>query len=356
MDKEIVSLIESIKPDFSYQGSDGVLRAVMESHDNMIAIDNYIDAINVSSYDESVSEKVAELKKNASDNLGKAYDVIAEAIKAAIKKIKSLFISQFRKIQVLYNQAAEKVGATLAKLGSADKKFVPYEFEYVSPEKLKGFAAAYNPSEVANPSELQIFLKNFVSGQLNDITVDMAIEHSLANAGQYRLTDKEIENLTETIKIKCTVKDKEINISKAGLKAYFDHGVAESLKSLYKAELQSEERLLKSVAAFKNNRKDLVTDRSVVKHMNMYVEKLQNANFKYFNAINSVAISGFHGYLKHVVFAIRKNAAANMNTGKVKEAAKDFKNKAGEAAENAKSWGKAIKDTAKDFAPSMNVK
>lgn len=345
MDKEIVSLIESIEPDFSYQGSDGILYAVMETNDNMIAIDKYISDIELEPANEAFGEKLAglaqtakdkikdakdragELKTDASGKLSRALDVIVEAVKRAIAKIKSLFITQFKRLQLLYAQALEKVNAEMTKLGSNEERTVDYEFDYLNPATFANYVRAYNPKEVGNAQDLAAKVRNGEFSNLEDESVDKLIADALAGTSK-PLTSGEVSKLTETLKEKCFLKATKVNIGKKGLKIYFNDAVTAPVKDLYQNILKSEEQLLRVIKGFKNNRKDVV-DSAVVRWMNDYSAKLQSANLKFFGAVVSVSVSGLHNYIRAIVAAIRKNAASKIKEvpGKVADAAKEAKDK-----------------------------
>ena len=345
MDKEIVSFIESIEPDFSYQGSDGILYAVMETNDNMIAIDKYISNIELESTNESFGEKFANLKQSAKDSfnaaknrvgnakddaagkLSKAWDVIVEAVTRAIAKIKSLFITQLKRLQLLYAQALEKVSAEMTKLGSNEERTVDYEFDYLNANKFANYVKAYNPKEVGNAQDLAAKVRNGEFSNLEDESVSKVIADALAGT-KGALTTDEVKNLTETLKTKCFEKATYIYIDKKALKDYFSKAVTAPIKDLYQNILKSEEQLLRVIKGFKNNRKDVV-DSAVVRWMNDYSAKLQSANLKFFGAVVSVSVSGLHSYIRAIVAAIRKNAASKIKEvpGKVAGAAKGVRDK-----------------------------
>ena len=365
MDKEIVSFIESIEPDFSYQGSDGVLCAVMETTDNMLAIDKYISSIEeLEPANESVSEKLAEMKKNAEEKIAdakekaggfkadaagrfkKAWDAIVEAVKRAIAKIKSLFMTQLKKVQLLYAQALEKVSAEMTKLGSNEEKTVDYEFDYLNPATFANYVKAYNPKEVGNAADLAAKVRNGEFSNLEDESVDKVIADALAGSAK-PLTAAEVSKLTETLKEKCFLKATKVNIGKAGLKNYFNDAITAPIKELYKNILKSEEQLLRVINAFKNNRKDIV-DGSVVRWMNAYASNLQSANLKFFGSVVSVSVTGLHKYIAAIIAAIRKNAVAKAKAvpGKVKDAAEDAANAAADKAAVARVIATGAKNTA----------
>ena len=210
MDREIVSFIESIQPDFSYQGTTGMLKTIIESNENMLAIDNYISTINEEAYNESLSDKIQSVKTAVGNKINdaknvdlkakahKAYEFIKESIKRAIAKIKALFMTQYKKVKILYVKALEKITPLLTKLGASQNREIPYEFECLDSGELLKYIKNYKSQNITNKIDIEADIENAKNDSTDALeSVDSYIRNCLAGT-EGQLTIDEISNLKAT--------------------------------------------------------------------------------------------------------------------------------------------------------------
>lgn len=349
MDREIVSFIESIQPDFSYQGTTGMLKTIIESNENMIAIDNYISTINEEAYNESLSDKFQSVKTAVGNKINdaknvdlkakahKAYEFIKESIKRAIAKIKALFMTQYKKVKILYVKALEKITPLLTKLGASQNREIPYEFENLDSGELLKYINSFNSRNIIDADALQINIDTNSAAQKkydteNMDSADSMIRSALAGTdGQ--LSIKDIENLKTTLKDKCFTKFTKINIGKNALKVYFDESVSGPLNTLYKNILNNEAEVMRLINKLESGGKYSEVS---IKYANKFSSTLQSANIKFFDAVLGVAVTGMNNYVRAIVAAIKANAGSKVSSakdavagaaGSVADKASELKNK-----------------------------
>ncbi len=108
-DDEIRSFVEAVEPDLSYKGTEGSMAMLVESAQNMIALEDFI---HTDTYQEGVVGDAASAVWN---KIKKFFALIVNLIKKIIAKIKSFFIALRRKITMAAATAMKKIGEFVQK-------------------------------------------------------------------------------------------------------------------------------------------------------------------------------------------------------------------------------------------------
>ena len=108
-DDEIRSFVEAVEPDLSYKGTEGSMAMLVESAQNMIALEDFI---HTDTYQEGVVGDTAGAVWN---KIKKFFALIVNLIKKIIAKIKSFFIALRRKITMAAATAMKKIGEFVQK-------------------------------------------------------------------------------------------------------------------------------------------------------------------------------------------------------------------------------------------------
>ena len=107
-----VAFIESIEPDFEYQGLEGAMSLVVENAENFAIINDVIDESAEIAEEEAFTEGVI---GSTAKFVRKAIEWIIKNIKKAIAKLKSLFLSLVHKLKMAYLSAMRSIGKFAAK-------------------------------------------------------------------------------------------------------------------------------------------------------------------------------------------------------------------------------------------------
>ena len=108
-DDEIRSFVEAVEPDLSYKGTEGSMAMLVESAQNMIALEDFI---HTDTYQEGVVGDAAGAVWN---KIKKFFALIVNLIKRLSQKIKSFFIALRRKITMAAATAMKKIGEFVQK-------------------------------------------------------------------------------------------------------------------------------------------------------------------------------------------------------------------------------------------------
>ena len=356
MDKNIVSFIESIEPDFSYQGNEGAMALIVESNDNMLIIENYLDSIDAEIIQEglytSAKDKGSKVYEWAKEKAKKAIDYIIKAIKVAIAKIKSLFFQMVKKVKVLYAQAMNKIGSIMSKVASKDIEGIKVSWKKLDDGMIGNLVNNFNPAELPEVKNMKASAgaADDESVKALDSSEDMTAKKVLARCtkGIAKVYADSDAGIAESIKGICLVEQGEISGGVEGLKSTYNK-VIEHLKNLYDKIMKNEASMLKTVSELRKE-----ADRNSVSYANKVVNAVNSACTMFFNAIFGVVVTGLHQRIKAVVYAIKHRAGKAYDSAKTKagEAYDSVKTKAGNAYDSAKkSVGDAagkVADTVKD--------
>ena len=136
---QIKSFIESIEPDLSYNGYDGLINFTIESTENLYAINNFIE-----SAEEDKENFLVRSAKTVGGWIKKAFEAIYKFIKKIISKIKGLFMNLFHKLKIMYAKALEKIGKFLKeKINDKDNR-ATVEWYQLQPTAFDRIAAYSN--------------------------------------------------------------------------------------------------------------------------------------------------------------------------------------------------------------------
>lgn len=335
MDKNIVSFIESIEPDFSYQGTEGAMALIVESNDNMLVIESYLDGIETQAIQEGLysdaKDKAGAAYGWAKEKAKKAIDYIIKAIKVAIAKIKALFFQMVKKIKVLYAQAANKVGDLMSKLASKDISGIKVDWKELQFEKIRGFVSAFHPAQLPEVKGLKADAAGADEEDASKLNLSAKdILKKCVYAGG--VSDESIDSgkITEFLKDKCFEARTEVKGGVNALKESHDK-IVDVLKELYKNIMDTEAAMLRDVSTLRKE-----ADRHSVSYANKVVNAVNAACTMFFNAVFSVVVTGMHQRIKAVVYAIKHRAGKGIDAAKEKAVA--AKDTVVEKAKGAKDW------------------
>lgn len=314
MDKNIVSFIESIEPDFSYQGTEGALNFVIESNENMLVIESYLDSVEEEAIQEGLyswtkekvgsaynygKEKGGKAYTWAKENVKKAIDYIIKAIKVAIAKIKGIFFTMVRKVQVLYAQATKKIADMIASVGKSDKTAddqIELTYTRIKTEALNTKINSFIPENTEYFKGLES--NSRAADEKTEVNSDDIIKACLGD--NFSKEDFRKDCLSESSgKVR-------INAVTGNLKTEYDEDVMKPLKALYDRIMNNKKSMLSTVSKLRTA--DGIT-RHQISYANKVVNAINAASAKFFNAVFSVVVTGFHSYIKAAVFAVRHRIA-----------------------------------------------
>lgn len=91
-DNELIdNFIESIEPDYRYANSDDLTTAMVESVENLAAVNDYVTECTYEAY--AISESVSEFAKKVGAKISAYFQLFLEIIKKFIAKVKSFFMN-----------------------------------------------------------------------------------------------------------------------------------------------------------------------------------------------------------------------------------------------------------------------
>ena len=332
MDNNIVSFIESIEPDLSYEGSMGAMTLIVESNENMLAIEDYINKTELYSvYAEEaaaddkpgVVDKIKEYGGKAKAGALKIWDYIVTAIKRAIAKIKGLFFQATKKLRVIYTQAMNKIRELLAKaVTNKNRGVAKVKWYSINMDALNGYINKFNPNTIFSDVKSKQFNAAAFEDEARN-SIGSAEGARSINAVKYLsdilgMDSEDVRNLGTILKEKCLKEESTITVSQEDVKKLFDTKVITSLNNIYKDIMTVNEGLLKIVS---EKRKEAMNaeDRSAALKLANAMNRVQSANASacgmFFNAVFGVVAKALHSAIKATLYAIKSTA-----TGAVKDA------------------------------------
>lgn len=341
-----VAFIESIEPDFSYQGLEGAMSLVVENAENFAIINDVIDEGADIAEEDVFTEGVV---GSAAKYVRKAIEWIIKNIKKAIAKLKALFLSLVHKLKMAYLSAMRSIGKFAAKNltskhgGTVKVKWFKLkagEFE----TKCDSIASEIEAKVAANTAD--ILKGKFAAVSNGDASgVDDALyAKDKFNAG------KELKAKIKALTVGAKGEDgkrsggelfeamETANADSASLKALYEKALVKSVNKVYKTMMKTNDKLLKAAHQAekaindtvkgetkfgKNEKKHISTAKLMIKGINAVVSKAISENSMLFSAVYRTSVFALHQAIKATVYAMKRAAMGDDAYKYDKKAAKE---------------------------------
>ena len=302
---QVRSFVESVEPDLEYEGSDGLLSMVIESAENMMTINSFVEA-----EDKKEEDKENFLVRGAKTVGGwikKAFEALVRLIKKLIEKIKGLFMNLFHKLKTLYAQAVKKIGEFVKKgVNFSDKNRATCKW-FVMTRALP----VYNNKNVTSMI-VDYATNNSYENMLKDFTVAKA----LVQGTTLRSSDADTiqsKGYAAFVKEYCFT-EKEGNISEKDFEKIYKTDISE-LNKAYKTALSNEAEMLKAIKTAEDKLEAGDAKNERVKAISKLTHTQAAAMSTWMSAVFSAAIFGFHQALKALMVGIKGTIAAKVRGG-----------------------------------------
>lgn len=345
-----VAFIESIEPDFEYQGLEGAMSLVVENAENYALINDVIDEGAEIAEEEVFTEGVV---GSVVKYVRKAIEWIIKNIKKAIAKLKSLFLSLVHKLKMAYLSAMRAIGKFAAKnLTSKHGGTVKVKWYKLKKDAFGQMCTMFTDSMVKLAEKAQSGVEVF-KGMKDDVTMSVSDNsRNDMNAAIYRSEHfKEAKRIKEAVKEMTTGKDKEggalftketnAPADSASLKDLYEKTLVKGVNTAYKKMMKANDHLLKAAGKAEtainkhvkgetnfgdNKKKHISTAKLIVKALNAHVNITISTNSVVFSAIYKTAVFALHQNIKATVYAIKRAVAGDDAYKYDKDAAKERAN------------------------------
>ena len=299
---QVRSFVESVEPDLSYEGSDGLLSMVIESAENMMTINSFIEEADKEEDKENFLVRGA---KTVGGWIKKAFEALVRLIKKLIEKIKGLFMNLFHKLKTLYAQAVKKIGEFVKKgVNFSDKNRATCKW-FVMTKELPAFDNKTITMYIKGYAE-----KNDFELSLKDLDVAKVLSMSTKGANTDTIRSK---GYTAFVKEYCFT-EKEGNISDKDFDKIYKTDISELNKS-YKTALSNEAEMLKAIQTAEDKLEAGDAKNERVKAISKLTHTQAAAMSTWMSAVFSAAIFGFHQALKALMVGIKGTIAAKVRGG-----------------------------------------
>lgn len=319
-----VAFIESIEPDFEYQGLEGAMSLVVENAENFALINDVIDEGAVTAEEDVFTEGVIGA---AAKYVRKAIEWIIKNIKKAIAKLKSLFLSLVHKLKMAYLSAMKSIGKFAAKNltskngGTAKVKWRKLDTAAFS-AKCDEFC-----KQIEKTTDDMIGATEHVSAFANDNDDDLRQQDYLKDKGSKLLKDKIKGMIGKKEEDGSLFKYMEIaDANTASLKALYDNCLVKKVNAVYKSLMKNNDKLLKAAhkaekdiskentgeynfnknGVNKDGKKHISKSRLIIKRLNAAVNNTITLNTMLFSAVYRVSVFALHQNIKATVYAIKR--------------------------------------------------
>ena len=345
-----VAFIESIEPDFEYQGLEGAMSLVIENAENFAIINDVIDEGAEIAEEEVYTEGVV---GSVAKYVRKAIEWIIKNIKKAIAKLKSLFLSLVHKLKMAYLSAMRSIGKFAARnLTSKNGGTVKVKWYKLKEGAFKTVAEAYTEKMVQAASKMQSELEEIANSKEKETPNldddDKAnISDAIRDSEHYKMA-KEVKDMVKNLTVG---KDKKVggqlftyettaNADTSSVKDLYEKALVKSVNTAYKKMMKANDHLLKAAAKAeksvnkyvkgetnfgKDNKKHISTAKLIIKGLNAGVNLIISTNTAIFSALYKTAVFALHQNIKATVYAI-KRAAMGDDAFKVKKGSKEDRN------------------------------
>lgn len=298
---QVRSFVESVEPDFNYQGTDGLISMVIESAENVMTINAYIEA------EDEKENFLVRGAKTVGGWVKTAFKAIYEFIKKIIAKIKAIFLSFFHKLKSMYASALEKIGHYLSsKINDGDEQYenkATVTWYKLQPD---GFNALYGWLLKDKEKELE----EIGNGQFKNV-----------QEGKEREKAPSLDELKSNDKV--FKKIESGRISKSDFTSIFNGDITKNLNKAYaaqqkinaialKAASKAEEKAINAAKTEEGRQKA----KEAAQATNKAVHEYNAACVTFMNKMFSVAIFAFHQALKATLFGLKGTAGIKIRQGR----------------------------------------
>lgn len=194
LENQIMEFVESVEPDFRYQGTEGMMNIVSESAYNMVLMES---AINNSEYTTIQEGMIGDFFGAIWARIKKFFNWIVGIVKKVIAKIKAFFMAIRRKLTLAAAAAMRKIGDVIRSNVNMDKqggddKDKEVKYKSINLKKLGVLKANLKSASNMTAEEL----KTLKDKALNDVSDNIC---KLNNDSDVDVIKKAIDNKTEDL-------------------------------------------------------------------------------------------------------------------------------------------------------------
>lgn len=355
-----VAFIESIEPDFEYQGLEGAMSLVVENAENFAIINDVIDESAEIAEEEAFTEGVI---GSAAKFVRKAIEWIIKNIKKAIAKLKSLFLSLVHKLKMAYLSAMRSIGKFAAKnLTSKSAGTVKVKWYKLKEDQFKTLAEGLTEKMVGAAEKMQSEVENARFTQKTTLSASddqVTGARNIIYDSEHMKTAKTIKKMVKEL---TTGKDKKVggemftyettaSANTSSVKSLYEKSLVKGVNSAYKKMMKANNHLLKAAAKTEKSidkyvrgetnfgkkdsktgegKKHISTARLMIKTLNAGVNMIITTNSVIFSALYKTAVFALHQNIKATVYAM-KRAAMGDDAFEGKKGSKEERDKRGDA-------------------------
>ena len=265
LENQIMEFVESVEPDFRYQGTEGMMNIISESAYNMVLMES---AINNSEYTTIQEGMIGDFFGAIWARIKKFFNWIVGIVKKVIAKIKAFFMAIRRKLTLAAAAALRKIGDVIRSNVNMDKqggddKDKEVKYKSINLKKLEVLknnlkeAAKYEKDEIDeyraaitggvfkycdkldNESDVTAAKKRIDDDSEEATNVDKINENALKELLANVVDDKDIDakNIISSIKDALLVDD-GITPSNDAFKSAFSGKIVSAIDDTYKAAMK----------------------------------------------------------------------------------------------------------------------
>jgi hypothetical protein len=319
----IRSFVESIEPDFNYQGTDGLLSLAIESAENVLTINAFVEA----------ESKKEEEGKGFFGTIGgwikTAFNKIIEFIKKIIAKVKSLFLTFVHKIKSLYASAVKKIGELLNKAVDYKDNRAEVTWWQLTP-KFEAAMKAIAETNFKISKKAEASITSFVAaGASAGAEVWGELPESAKSDVKEAIDDakdilNDISGVEFAKKAGILVENKSQRLKKEQFDAVYSGTIMKNLNGAYEKAMSINKELLKLADGAKVKiekkaakvKKGSDKAKTAVNFVSFTVNAATGIITKLMNGCFSIAIFAFHQALKATLYGLKGTVGAKIRKGR----------------------------------------
>lgn len=295
LENQIMEFVESVEPDFRYQGTEGMMNIVTESAENMILMESAINKTEYVAFQEGMIGSFADAIWS---RIKKFFNWILGIIKKVIAKIKAFFMAIRRKLTMAAAAALRKIGDAIRSNVNMDKQGgngESIEYKAINTDNVDKICTnlknIYKDIGVSNKlASANAKAKDIIKDWVNDGTADENEESQLKASiktlkekvedditdnidkdkeeylnkilegitGFYKDGEKDTDNLVTTIKSAC-LKEEAITPSKSAFNDAYSKTIIKSIDKAYKAAMELYSKQISSTSKEEKEQKTTVS-------------------------------------------------------------------------------------------------
>lgn len=296
LENQIMEFVESVEPDFRYQGTEGMMNIVTESAENMILMESAINKTEYVAFQEGMIGSFADAIWS---RIKKFFNWILGIIKKVIAKIKAFFMAIRRKLTMAAAAALRKIGDTIRSNVNMDKQGgdgESIEYKAINTGNVDKICANLKniykdigvSSKLAEANKkAKDMLKGWRNSGTDDDTEDSQLKSSISTFKEkvedditdiidkdkkdylnkilegitefYKDGEKDTDNLVTTVKSAC-LKEESIVPSKEAFNTAYNKAIIKSIDKAYKAAMELYSKQISSTSEEEKNQKATISD------------------------------------------------------------------------------------------------